>query len=36
MLEGNEIGRTEILAAEDIEAATFLDYLKDAAESLFL
>ena len=35
MLEGNEIGRTEILAAEDIEAATFLDYLKDAAESLF-
>lgn len=36
MLEGNEIGRTEILAEEDIEAATFLDYLKDAAEGLFL
>ena len=35
-LEGNEIGRTDILAAEDIEEASFLDYLKDAAEGLFL
>ena len=35
-LEGNEIGRTDILAAEDIEEASFLDYLKNAAEGLFL
>ena len=35
-LEGNEIGRTDILAGEDIEEASFLDYLKDAAEGLFL
>lgn len=35
-LEGNEIGRTDILAAEDIEEASFLDYLKDASEALFL
>ena len=27
-LEGNEIGRTDILAAEDIEEASFMDYLK--------
>ena len=35
-LEGNEIGRTDILAGEDIEEASFLDYLKNAAEGLFL
>ena len=35
-LEGHEIGRTDILAAEDIEEASFLDYLKNAAEGLFL
>ena len=35
-LEGNEIGRTDILAAEDIEEASVLDYLKDASEALFL
>ena len=29
-------GRTDILAAEDIEEASFLDYLKNAAEGLFL
>lgn len=32
----NEIGRTDILAAEDIEEASVLDYLKDASEALFL
>ena len=35
-LEGNEIGRTDILAAEDIEEASFMDYLKDAAQYLFI
>lgn len=35
-LEGNEIGRTDILAAEDIEEASFMDYLKDAAQHLFI
>ena len=35
-LEGNEIGRTDILAAEDIEEASFIDYLKDAAQHLFI
>lgn len=35
-LDGQEIGRTDILAAEDVDEASFLDYLKDAAEQLFI
>ena len=35
-LDGNEIGRTDIVAAEDVDEASFLDYLKDAAEQLFV
>ncbi len=35
-LDGNEIGRTDILASDDVAEATFLDYLKDAAEHLFI
>lgn len=36
MLDGKEIGRTDILAAEDVGEASFLDHLKDAAEHLFI
>lgn len=35
-LEGQEIGRTDIVAVEDVGEASFLDYLKDAAEQLFI
>lgn len=36
MLDGNEIGRTELIAGESVEKAGFFDFFKKASEMVFL
>ncbi len=36
LLDGNEIGRTELIAGEDVEKAGFFDFFKKALENAFL
>nr|WP_294493547.1 D-alanyl-D-alanine carboxypeptidase family protein [uncultured Mediterraneibacter sp.] len=35
-LDGNELGRTEITASEEVEKASYIDYLTDTIQKVFL
>ena len=36
LIDGNEIGRTELIAGENVEKAGFVDFFKKALEEVFL
>ena len=36
LLDGNEIGRTELIAGENVEKAGFVDFFRKALEEVFL